>query len=120
MIVRTRKKMTQRGFIVTMELLLLAAILVLGLIVGLVSLRDSVLSELSDVSESVGALNQSYNILGVNNTAGTAATAGSAWKDHRDHGPAGRIDHPAPGNANKEYDWPGAVDENTTAQLQVP
>lgn len=75
---------SQRGFIVTIELLLLATILVIGLIVGMVSLRDSVLAELSDVSEAIGALNQSYDILGVNNSANTASTAGSQWQDNQD------------------------------------
>ena len=85
---------SQKGFIVTIELLLLATILVIGLIVGMVSLRDSVLAELSDVSEAIGALNQSYNILGVNNAADTAATAGSSWQDNFDNTGTGTIDDP--------------------------
>jgi hypothetical protein len=80
---------SQKGFIVTIELLLLATILVIGLIVGMVSLRDSVLAELSDLSEAIGALNQGYNILGVNNVANTAATAGSRWTDDFDQTPSG-------------------------------
>lgn len=121
MIRRIQKRIKQGGFIVTMELLLLSAILVLGLIVGMVSLRDSMLAELSDLSESIGSLNQSYNILGVNNTAGTAATAGSYWQDTFDHGPAGLIDvnGTVPGDSSAEYQWPAASTwEATPAQLQ--
>src|SRR5450432_896435 len=80
--VSSRKK--QAGFIVTIELLLLASILVIGLIVGMTNVRDSVLAELSDVSESIGALDQSYSISAVSNAAGTAATAGSIFADAKD------------------------------------
>jgi 3-hydroxyisobutyrate dehydrogenase-like beta-hydroxyacid dehydrogenase len=88
------KGKSQKGFIVTIELLLLATILVIGLIVGMVSLRDSVLAELSDASEAIGALNQSYNILGANNAANTAATSGSEWQDNFDNSATGTIDDP--------------------------
>lgn len=81
---KIRSRRSQAGFIVTIELLLLATILVIGLIVGMTNVRDSVLAELSDVSESIGALNQGYQISAVNNAAGTAATAGSAWTDAKD------------------------------------
>lgn len=82
----TRKNIKkQAGFIVTIELLLLATILVIGLIVGMTDLRDAVLAELSDLSESIGALNQSYEVLGVENQAATAATAGSTWNDAQDN-----------------------------------
>lgn len=81
--IRSRRR-SQAGFIVTIELLLLATILVIGLIVGMTNVRDSVLAELSDVSESIGALNQGYQITAVANAAGTAATAGSAWADAPD------------------------------------
>lgn len=87
--IKNRKK--QAGFIVTIELLLLATITVIGLIVGMTDVRDSVLAELGDVSEAVGALNQSYNILGVQNVAGTAATQGSVYNDAADLSTAGTV-----------------------------
>jgi hypothetical protein len=83
---QSRKK--QAGFIVSIELLLLASITVIGLIVGMTNVRDAVLAELSDVSESIGALDQSYSIEAVANSAGTAATAGSIWIDAVDHADA--------------------------------
>jgi hypothetical protein len=83
MMTRKRNK-NQAGFIVTIELLLIAAILVIGLIVGMTNMRDATLAELSDLSESIGALNQSYAIDGVTNAAETAGTAGSRWDDNVD------------------------------------
>lgn len=100
------RKRNQGGFIVTIELLVLATVLVLGLIVGWTSLRDSVLAELSDLSESIGALDQSYTILGVQNNAMTAETLGSAWKDGQDTASTGgTIDVQAgtAGDSNTEY-----------------
>jgi hypothetical protein len=113
---------SQRGFIVTIELLLLATILVIGLIVGMVSLRDSVLAELSDVSEAIGALNQSYNILGVNNEANTAATSGSEWQDSFDASGLGEIDDPAQtgdaGSATGDLEF--IVQGDESAPLAIP
>jgi hypothetical protein len=94
----------QSGFIVTMELLVLSAILVLGLIVGMVDVRDSMLAELGDLSESIGALNQAYTIDGVSNAANTAATSGSQWLDAEDNaGLTGAID--ATDNASGDAGW---------------
>lgn len=78
---RNRK---QGGFIVTIELLLLAVITVIGLIVGMTDVRDAVVAELGDLSESIGALNQSYSIDGVQNASQTASTSGSEWQDAPD------------------------------------
>jgi len=71
----------QKGFIVTIELLLISTILVIGLIVGWVMVRDATLAEMSDMSEAIGALDQSYAIAGASNSSNTANTAGSLWQD---------------------------------------
>jgi hypothetical protein len=102
MIRKQPQRRSQRGFIVTIELLFLAAILVIGLIVGMVNVRDSVLAELSDVSESVGNLNQGYDIQGVSNLAGTAATAGSAFQDAPDMAGLALPIDTSSGNADQE------------------
>ncbi len=81
---KIRNRRSQSGFIVTIELLLLATILVIGLIVGMTSVRDAVLTELADVSNSIGSLNQGFTVSAVSNAAGTAATAGSAFADAPD------------------------------------
>lgn len=76
----------QAGFIVSAELILIATILVIGLIVGLVAVRDATVSELEDVSSAIGALDQSYAFAGVQDTTIGAWTAGSTWVDAVDAG----------------------------------
>jgi len=50
----------QSGFIVSLELILIATVIVLGLIVGMSEIAVSVNTELNDISNAVGALVQSY------------------------------------------------------------
>jgi Flp pilus assembly pilin Flp len=75
------KKMIQRlwndegGFIISMELVLIATILVLGLVAGMVSLRDQLNAELADLGQAIGSIDQSFAISG---EAGTVDTSGSA------------------------------------------
>jgi hypothetical protein len=54
----------EAGFIVSAELVLIATILVIGLIVGMVALRNQVVQELCDVGMAIGSLNQSYAFAG--------------------------------------------------------
>ncbi len=54
----------ERGFIVSAELVLIATILVIGLIVGMVSLRNQVVQELVDVGQAIGSLSQSFCFAG--------------------------------------------------------
>ena len=70
------------GFVVSIELILIATIAVIGLIAGMTSVRDGVVSELSDVAGSVQDLNQSYSFNGVVGHSG--ATAGSDFQDNLD------------------------------------
>jgi hypothetical protein len=120
---QSRKK--QAGFIVSIELLLLASITVIGLIVGMTNVRDSVLAELSDVSESIGALDQAYAISAVSNNAGTAATAGSRFTDLPDTTINGNIDDQT-GNSIGELTFippvagPSPDGESQAAVLQGP
>lgn len=48
------------GFLISMELVLIATIAVLGLIVGLSCLSNSVVTEMQDLAWSIRGLNQSY------------------------------------------------------------
>lgn len=50
----------QTGFIVSMELILIATVVVIGLIVGMSEVTVAINTELNDVSNAVGALVQSY------------------------------------------------------------
>ena len=72
----------EAGFIVSAELVLVATILVIGMITGLTSVRDAVITELADVGGAIGAINQSYNFGGASAHCGT--TAGSTFADARD------------------------------------
>ena len=74
-----RKK--QAGFVLTSELVLIVTILVIGMTVGLVSMRDAMTAEMHDVAEAIGNLDQSYAFNGIENAQGTAATNGSAVVD---------------------------------------
>ncbi|MEA2162814.1 MAG: hypothetical protein QOK37_941 [Thermoanaerobaculia bacterium] len=117
---KTQSRKKQAGFIVSIELLLLASITVIGLIVGMTNVRDAVLAELSDVSESLGALDQSYNVSSVANLGGTAATAGSAFQDMSDSNAGKPIDTQS-GNADTELVFAPAVPFNpsTTGSGEV-
>jgi hypothetical protein len=70
------------GFVVSTELVLVATTLVIGMIVGLVTVRDQVVQELGDLALAIGNINQSYVYLGV--TGHTSATAGSDFADQTD------------------------------------
>ena len=71
------------GFIISAELVLVATIVVIGMIVGLTSVRNQVVQELVDVGQAVGNMSQSYAV------AGTAKkdlgwTDGSGYIDKAD------------------------------------
>jgi hypothetical protein len=73
---------SEDGFLLSSEALLIGTIAVLGLLVGLVSVRDAVVNELGDFSQAIGLLNQSYNYTGVQDTSGT--TQGGLLADTTD------------------------------------
>jgi len=54
----------EAGFIISAELVLVATLLVIGLIVGLSEVQHAVVSELNDVAEAIGSLNQCYSFSG--------------------------------------------------------
>ena len=77
----------EAGFIVSAELVLIATILVIGLIVGLSEVQHAVVSELNDVADAIGELNQSYSFSGFSkrdHRATHAVTYGSDFEDQRD------------------------------------
>lgn len=79
-----RKRNKQAGFIVSAELMLIATILVIGLIVGWVAVRDALTAELHDVAESLGGVNQSFDYQGIEDVGTTASAAGSLFVDQVD------------------------------------
>jgi Flp pilus assembly pilin Flp len=56
----------EAGFIVSAELVLIATILVIGLVVGLSEVQHAIVSELNDVGDAIGELNQAYSFSGFN------------------------------------------------------
>lgn len=70
------------GFVVSTELALIATILVIGLIVGLTTIRDQVVQELADIAGMVSQLNQSYSFSAI--TGHHSTTAGSFGVDRVD------------------------------------
>jgi hypothetical protein len=74
------------GALIATEWVFVATILILGIIVGLVAVRQAVLSELTEFANAVLALNQSFSFTGQSNCA--ARVAGSAAIDFNDLIPA--------------------------------
>lgn len=82
MMVLKRLWKDEAGFVVSTELVLLATVAVIGLLTGIVAVRDGVVSELSDVAGAVQEVNQSYSYDGV--IGHNAATAGTQFDDDLD------------------------------------
>jgi Flp pilus assembly pilin Flp len=79
----------QSGAVVSIELILIITITVLGLIVGLSEIAVAVNTELNDISNAVGALNQSYAFTGFHSRDGgkmKSFFSGSSYQDCPDDG----------------------------------
>ncbi len=77
-----RLRTDEQGFIVSAELILIATVAVIGILVGMVAIRDAIVSELSDVAGAMQDLNQTYSY---NRVSGHSSyTYGSSWLDRRD------------------------------------
>ncbi len=72
----------EEGFLLSTEGVLVGTISVLGLIVGLVSVRNAIVLELDDFAAAVGALNQTYEYTGIADpSSATTTTEGSTYAD---------------------------------------
>ena len=80
--VLTRLWNDEAGFVISSELVLVATILVIGMIVGLTTVRDQVVQELADVAGAISDINQSYSYSAVRGH--TSVTAGSDFIDKQD------------------------------------
>lgn len=83
----------QRGFVATTDLILIVSIAVLGMIVGLVTFRNSVVQEFGDLATALGRLNQSYTYTGnvydpdpEDEESAYAEVVGSSYVDQPDFG----------------------------------
>ena len=80
------------GAVVSIEYLLIGTICGIGVIAGLTSLRDGVVTELADVGGAVGWLNQAYAIGGIkSHCSSTAGTFCPDFVDFCDTGAAGNF-----------------------------
>jgi hypothetical protein len=71
--------MDESGAVVSAELIIILTILVCGTVVGFTTLRDALVTELGDVANAIGSLNQTYSYGGV--VGHHAACTGSVWTD---------------------------------------
>ena len=73
----------EAGFVISAELVLVLTIAVLAMIVGLSEVAVAVNTELNDISNAIGALNQSYVYTGFAGTGGKLKSeyAGSRFND---------------------------------------
>lgn len=78
---------SEDGFLLSSEALLIGTIAVLGLLVGLVSVRDAVVQELGDFAQAIGLLNQSYSYTGVQDAI-SGTTQGGVLVDTLDNSDA--------------------------------
>jgi len=78
----------EMGFVISAELVLVLTIAVLGMVVGLASIRDSINAELVDLSNAFGAVDQSYSVRGSYKQSNTAKphaqVAGFGFNDNGD------------------------------------
>src|SRR3974390_2700051 len=70
------------GALISVEWVFVATILVLGVTVGLVAVRNAVNSELAEAANAFSALNQSYSFCGPRSSCGCSYPAGSAAQDN--------------------------------------
>lgn len=62
--IMTRLWQEDDGALLAAELVVIASILVIGVIVGLSALRDSVVTELADVAQAIANIDQSFSFSG--------------------------------------------------------
>jgi len=79
-----------RGALIATEWVFVATILILGIITGLIAVRQAVISELTEFANAVMALNQTFSFAGQSNCL--SSTAGSATIDSSNVINEGRID----------------------------
>ena len=87
----------EAGAVLSAEIVLVATILVIGMIVGLKSVRDAVVTELADVAQAIANIDQSYRYSAVRGHA--ANTAGGLFIDEQDF--CDTADLTAPGQQSK-------------------
>ena len=86
----------ESGFVVSTELMLVATMLALGMLVGMVTVRDQVIQEIADVGAAIAGFNQSFSISAI--TGHNSSAAGTDFLDRLDNCQGVFTDNP-PGQA---------------------
>ena len=73
----------EAGAIVSAELVLVLTILVIAMVVGLSSVRDSVVTELADIAQAIANVDQSYTVCGI--VGHSSNIAASGFTDDQDY-----------------------------------
>ena len=73
---------SEEGVVVSAELVLISTILVVGVLVGIASVRDQIIQELGDVAGAISVTVQSYSFSSI--TGHSASMAGSTFGDNTD------------------------------------
>ena len=112
----------ERGFVASADLILISTILLLGVIVGLVTVRDQIVQELGDLGSAVGNLNQSYSFSGftgtdeLGNPVGTVA--GSRFVDQSDLCDNGGLEGSDPSNGDAAGQPPNCISVTIPASTE--
>lgn len=80
----------EEGAIISSELVLVLTIVVIGMIVGLATLRDAVVGELADLAAAIGSVNQTYSFSGL--SGHSSSVSGSFYTDATDFCEDGSVD----------------------------
>jgi len=83
-----RKRDKEAGFVISVEVVIFVTVVVIGLVVGVVAVRDAVVAEYGDVAEAFGAVDQGYSVEGITDEGTNASVAGYAWADTADNNDA--------------------------------
>ena len=70
----------EEGFLLSTEGVLVGTVAIVGMLVGLVAVRDSIVLELQDFGMAIGALDQTYTFAGISDGTVTMID-GSAYDD---------------------------------------
>jgi len=87
----------EAGFVVSSELVMVATVMVVGMLVGMTTVRDQVVQELADVADAISEIDQSYSFGSV--TGHTSSTAGMTFNDTEDNCDVDGNDNSGPGNS---------------------
>jgi hypothetical protein len=113
----TRLWNDEGGAILSAELILIMTMLVIGLIVGLHAVQKAIVTELVDVAQAIGSLNQSYIYMGFqagNGNQVSALTAGSQFTDARD------LDDNVNDNGSVNQQTPGSIGQGVSVAGPTP